>query len=82
MVVILLLHSIFNPGNLAILAIQQSGNANAGMLECLECQNAWNAGMWCRNVPKMNSGGTPYTHISLQAAYIFNISNLDLYINI
>ena len=68
---------------LAILAIQQCWNAgwnarNAGMLECwngmpgmLECWNAWNAGMWCRNVPKMNSGGTPYTHISLQAAIYF-----------
>ena len=57
-------------------------NVVPGMPECLECQNAWNAGMWChRNVPKiwwannlakkMNSGGTPYTHISLQAAIYF-----------
>ena len=77
MVVILLLHSIFNPpGNLAILMailIWQSSNAGtlAGMPGMLECWNAWNAGMWCRNVPKMNSGGTPYTHISLQAAIYF-----------
>ena len=67
--VVIHLHSIFNPGNL--------GNAGtlAGMLECQECQNVV-PGM-CRKYdeqiisPKMNSGGTPYTHISLQAAIYF-----------